>query len=128
MSPSVSPRFFSEKEVSRHRSKESCWVLKGSRVYDVTGFLRMHPGGEALLLGRGGSDISRELEGPPHRHSQNARRWMEQYYIGELDRDCTEYYTEVPALTYSTSGLPFLSFFSYFKVLLYKSELRLSFS
>ncbi|KAG9272016.1 fatty acid 2-hydroxylase [Astyanax mexicanus] len=94
MSPSVSPRFFTEKEVARHCSKESCWVLKGTRVYDVTGFLRMHPGGEALILRRSGKDISPELEGPPHRHSENARRWMEQYYIGELDRDSTEYYTE----------------------------------
>lgn len=95
MSPSVSPRFFSEKEVSKHCTKDSCWVLLGTRVYDVTGFLRMHPGGEALILRRSGKDISREIDGPPHRHSENARRWMEQYYIGELDRDSTEEDTEV---------------------------------
>ncbi|KAM4618954.1 fatty acid 2-hydroxylase [Polymixia lowei] len=87
MSPSTSPRFFSEKDVASHCTKESCWVLLGTRVYDVTGFLRMHPGGEALILRRSGRDISPELEGPPHRHSENARRWLEQYYIGELDRD-----------------------------------------
>lgn len=87
MSPSTSPRFFTEREVTRHCTKDSCWVLLGSRVYDVTAFLRMHPGGEALILSRSGKDVSRELEGPPHRHSENARRWMEQYYIGELDRD-----------------------------------------
>ncbi|XP_067091576.1 fatty acid 2-hydroxylase [Osmerus mordax] len=90
MSPSASPRFFSESEVARHCSKNSCWVLLGTRVYDVTGFLRLHPGGEALILRRSGKDISGEIEGPPHRHSDNARRWMEQYYIGELDRDCLD--------------------------------------
>ncbi|XP_073687938.1 fatty acid 2-hydroxylase [Garra rufa] len=94
MSPSVSPRFFSEKEVAKHCTKDSCWVLSGTRVYDVTAFLRMHPGGEALILSRSGKDISREIEGPPHRHSENARRWMEQYYIGELDRDSTDEDTE----------------------------------
>lgn len=62
-------------------------MLLGTRVYDVTAFLRMHPGGEALILRRSGKDVSPEIEGPPHRHSENARRWMEQYYIGELDRD-----------------------------------------
>ncbi|XP_053175024.1 fatty acid 2-hydroxylase-like [Scomber japonicus] len=87
MSPSTSPRFFTEREVARHCTKESCWVLLGTRVYDVTAFLRMHPGGEALILRRSGKDVSQEMEGPPHRHSENARRWMEQYYIGELDRD-----------------------------------------
>lgn len=87
MSPSTSPRFFTEREVARHCTKDSCWVLLGTRVYDVTAFLRMHPGGEALILRRSGKDVSGEMEGPPHRHSENARRWMEQYYIGELDRD-----------------------------------------
>ncbi|XP_063052980.1 fatty acid 2-hydroxylase [Engraulis encrasicolus] len=96
MSPSVSPRFFSTKEVSRHNSKDSCWVLLGTRVYDVTGFLRMHPGGESLILRRSGTDISQQMDGPPHRHSENARRWLEQYYIGELDRDDESDDTQAP--------------------------------
>uniref|UniRef100_A0A3Q0RB19 Fatty acid 2-hydroxylase n=1 Tax=Amphilophus citrinellus TaxID=61819 RepID=A0A3Q0RB19_AMPCI len=87
MSPSTSPRFFTEREVARHCTEDSCWVLMGSRVYDVTAFLRMHPGGEALIRSRSGKDVSQAIEGPPHRHSENARRWLEQYYIGELDRD-----------------------------------------
>lgn len=87
MSPSTSPLFFTEREVARHSTKDSCWVLLGTRVYDVTSFLLMHPGGEALILGLSGKDVIREMDGPPHRHSENARLWMEQYYIGELDRD-----------------------------------------
>ncbi|XP_034391854.1 fatty acid 2-hydroxylase [Cyclopterus lumpus] len=84
---SASPRFFTEREAALHSTKDSCWVLLGNRVYDVTSFLRTHPGGEALILGRSGGDVRREMEGPPHRHSENARRWMEQYYIGELEGD-----------------------------------------
>ncbi|XP_028813229.1 fatty acid 2-hydroxylase [Denticeps clupeoides] len=87
MRSSGSPRAFSRAEVAQHATKQSCWVLLGSRVYDVTAFLRMHPGGEALILRRSGEDISAELQGPPHRHSDNARRWMEQYYIGEVERE-----------------------------------------
>lgn len=85
MSPSAAPRLFTEREVALHRTEGSCWVLLGTRVYDVTAFLRMHPGGEALIRRRSGRDVSGELEGPPHRHSENARRWLEQYYIGELE-------------------------------------------
>ncbi|XP_006641387.3 fatty acid 2-hydroxylase [Lepisosteus oculatus] len=87
MSSPAPVRYFSESEVSQHRSPSSCWVLLANRVYDVTGFLRRHPGGEALILSRAGTDVSRQMEGPPHRHSENARRWMEQYYIGELRKD-----------------------------------------
>ncbi|XP_029464740.1 fatty acid 2-hydroxylase [Rhinatrema bivittatum] len=75
-------------EVRRHRSAASCWVLRGRRVYDVTGFLRLHPGGERLLLSRAGGDVGRDLHGPPHRHSRNALRWLEQYYIGALQEEC----------------------------------------
>lgn len=96
MSPSTSPRFFTEREVARHCTKESCWVLMGTRVYDVTAFLRMHPGGEALIRSRSGKDVRQAMEGPPHRHSENARRWMEQYYIGELNRDSVTGEAQVP--------------------------------
>lgn len=112
MSPSTSPRFFTEREVARHCSKDSCWVLLGTRVYDVTAFLRMHPGGEALIRSRSGKDISRVMEGPPHRHSENARRWMEQYYIGELDRESGAHEAQVsltsPVARGQTNRTPFL--------------------
>uniref|UniRef100_A0A3Q4A9U6 Fatty acid 2-hydroxylase n=1 Tax=Mola mola TaxID=94237 RepID=A0A3Q4A9U6_MOLML len=101
MSSSTSPRFFTEREVACHCTKSSCWVLLGTRVYDVTAFLRMHPGGEALLLRRSGKDVSQEIDGPPHRHSENARRWMEQYYIGELERDSTSAEVQVSELIWA---------------------------
>ncbi|NXP99601.1 FA2H hydroxylase, partial [Vidua macroura] len=34
---------------------------------------------------RAGTDVSAALDGPPHRHSENARRWLEQYYVGEIE-------------------------------------------
>lgn len=78
-------RRLSHSDLLQHRTKDSCWVLCGRRVYDVTAFLRMHPGGEALILSRAGSDISPQLNGPPHRHSANALRWLQQYHIGEVE-------------------------------------------
>ncbi|NXP09269.1 FA2H hydroxylase, partial [Thinocorus orbignyianus] len=55
------------------------------RLYDLSGFVRLHPGGEQLLRRRAGTDVSQALDGPPHRHSANARRWLEQYYVGEVE-------------------------------------------
>ncbi|KAG7473192.1 hypothetical protein MATL_G00093160 [Megalops atlanticus] len=84
------PRLLSRRELALHRARGSCWVLLGRRVYDVTAFLRLHPGGEAPLLRGAGGDVARGLDGPPHRHSENARRWLEQYYVGDLNPDPTE--------------------------------------
>ena len=61
--------------------------MLGTRVYDVTEFLRLHLGGEAVILSHSGTDVSQLMNGPPHRHSENARQWMEQYYIGDMERD-----------------------------------------
>ncbi|KAM6222723.1 fatty acid 2-hydroxylase [Rhynchocyon petersi] len=78
---------FSLAEVQRRLAAGACWVRRGSRLYDLTGFVRHHPGGEQLLRARAGQDISADLDGPPHRHSANARRWLEQYYVGDLQAD-----------------------------------------
>jgi L-lactate dehydrogenase (cytochrome) len=37
-------------EVSKHNSRESCWVVITGQVYDVTGFLDDHPGGSSVIL------------------------------------------------------------------------------
>ena len=37
-------------EVSKHNSKESCWVIISGQVYDVTEYLDDHPGGSKAIL------------------------------------------------------------------------------
>ncbi|XP_042336654.1 fatty acid 2-hydroxylase [Sceloporus undulatus] len=77
-------RMLSRGEVQRVCAGGGCLVLLGRRVYDVSGFVGLHPGGEELLRSRAGKDVRRDLQGPPHRHSRNARRWLEQHFLGEI--------------------------------------------
>ncbi|KAF2709000.1 mitochondrial cytochrome-like protein b2 [Pleomassaria siparia CBS 279.74] len=49
-------------EVAKHNSKESCWIVLESNVYDVTSFLSKHPGGAAMLLKQAGSDATNEFK------------------------------------------------------------------
>lgn len=88
MAPAPPPAAsFSPAEVQRRLAAGACWVRRGASLYDLTSFVRHHPGGEQLLRARAGQDITADLDGPPHRHSDNARRWLEQYYVGELRVD-----------------------------------------
>ncbi|XP_057568211.1 fatty acid 2-hydroxylase isoform X1 [Hippopotamus amphibius kiboko] len=88
MAPAPPPAAsFSPAEVQRRLAAGACWVRCGARLYDLTDFVRHHPGGEQLLRARAGQDVSADLDGPPHRHSANARRWLEQYYVGDLQGD-----------------------------------------
>ncbi|NXO01357.1 FA2H hydroxylase, partial [Rhinopomastus cyanomelas] len=83
----AAPRCWSAAEVRSRCAGGSCLVRCRRRLYDLSSFVRLHPGGEQLLRRRAGTDVSAALDGPPHRHSANARRWLEQYYVGELEPD-----------------------------------------
>ena len=47
------------KEVNRHNTPESCWIVVKGHVYDVTDYLLRHPGGmDRILFAASGPIIS----------------------------------------------------------------------
>jgi len=49
---------FSLDEVRVHNQEEDCWVVVHGRVYDVTSYLRRHPGGYKILFESAGTGKS----------------------------------------------------------------------
>lgn len=49
-------------EISKHNSRESCWVIIHGKAYDVTEFLPEHPGGPKIILKYAGKDATEEYE------------------------------------------------------------------
>lgn len=45
-------------EVSKHNSRDDCWVIVHGEAYDVTEFLPEHPGGPAIILKYAGKDAT----------------------------------------------------------------------
>lgn len=43
-------------ELARHKSKDDCWQAYGGKVYNVTHFLKYHPGGVPELMRAAGKD------------------------------------------------------------------------
>jgi cytochrome b involved in lipid metabolism len=41
---------FSVEEVAKHNKEGDLWIIVDSRVYDVSKFANLHPGGAAVLL------------------------------------------------------------------------------
>ncbi|EEH34272.1 inositolphosphorylceramide-B C-26 hydroxylase [Paracoccidioides lutzii Pb01] len=79
---------FSPAELKSHTTEKSCYVTRGSKVYDVTSFLNDHPGGGELILNYAGQDVSEIMHDiSSHDHSEAAYEILEEYHVGFLD--CT---------------------------------------
>ncbi|KAI9248754.1 hypothetical protein BY458DRAFT_464804 [Sporodiniella umbellata] len=78
--------FFSREEVEKNCSEDSCWVIVQNKVYDVTSFLKDHPGGSEFILKFAGIDITEVLNDSNfHVHSEATFDVLAEYCIGQLN-------------------------------------------
>ncbi|RKF60956.1 Ceramide very long chain fatty acid hydroxylase SCS7 [Erysiphe neolycopersici] len=83
MSPSRTFPTYLPDEIAGHKTSESCFVLMGSKVYDITDFLDSHPGGRDLILRYAGKDITYILKDQDvHTHSDAAYEVLEDSLVG----------------------------------------------
>lgn len=78
---------FTKEEVARHDSEADLWIIYRDGVYDVSPFVRRHPGGWKVLAENAGRDVTDQMTGVPHgphRHSQVALGMLKEYQIGTL--------------------------------------------
>jgi len=68
--------------VCGHNTNDSCWIVIGTDIYDVTTFMHRHPGMAASLLLFGGTDATEAFDEVPH--SAMARRYMHKLRISGL--------------------------------------------
>lgn len=69
-------------EVASHNTKESCWIIVHDKVFNVTKFLKDHPGGAHILLSVGGKDATESFD-MFHRASILAK-YAPRFCIGDL--------------------------------------------
>ncbi|MEI8232529.1 MAG: cytochrome b5 domain-containing protein [bacterium] len=86
---SATPKSYNMSQVAEHASKDSCWLVLDSKVYDVTPFVTsgFHPGKDAILEGCG-KDATELFNTRPMgsgtSHSDKARGMLGKYYIGDI--------------------------------------------
>ncbi|XP_055685872.1 cytochrome b5 [Lutzomyia longipalpis] len=75
---------FTKEEVSQRDGKNGreCWLIIKDSVYNVTGYLKEHPGGDDLILEWGGKDGTRAFN--DFGHSSDAVKDLKKFKIGEL--------------------------------------------
>jgi hypothetical protein len=70
------------KELAAHNTKEDCWLLIRGKVYNLTEFLSIHPGGQSILLHHAGTDATNAFNDVPH--SSRAHGMMSKYVCAEM--------------------------------------------
>lgn len=85
LGPAPSPLSYAG--IAQHAMPEDCWIVVRDRVYDVTGYLDDHPGGEETITPWCGqeSTVAFETEDGAGTHSRRAYADLEDYYIGDLE-------------------------------------------
>jgi len=70
--------------VAGHNSRASYWLIIGGKIYDVTNFLRLHPGGAGEIVPYCGKEATTAFQtqgGGKGGHSNLASTMLTQYYI-----------------------------------------------
>ncbi|RFU24447.1 hypothetical protein B7463_g11895, partial [Scytalidium lignicola] len=67
-------------DVAAHKDRDNLWVIIHGKVYDVTKYVRDHPGGQDVLLEVAGTDATAAYEDAGH--SEDANEVLEGYLVG----------------------------------------------
>jgi cytochrome b involved in lipid metabolism len=73
-------------EIANHGSSGSCWVIISGKVYDLTSFIGIHPGGPGAIIPYCGKDgtIAFATKNSGASHSSYANPLLNSYFIGDL--------------------------------------------
>ncbi|KAJ9116039.1 hypothetical protein QFC20_000709 [Naganishia adeliensis] len=98
------------KEVGGHDLAHDAWVVIDGEVWDVTNFLKSHPGGAKIILSNAGRDVT-ELYKPIHPPNTLENNLAPEQYIGRIDPKLAEetrkrYEVEVQRVQTAREGLP----------------------
>ena len=74
---------YTQEQIAKHNTITDCWVSIDDKVYDLTEFISLHPGGGDIIMKVAGQDAT--LMFHQFGHSEYARNIMNRYCIGELD-------------------------------------------
>jgi cytochrome b involved in lipid metabolism len=45
--------FYTMEEVAKHKKADDCWTVWQGKVYDITSYIKSHPGGKKIMAGAG---------------------------------------------------------------------------
>lgn len=74
-------------EIAKHNQASDCWIIIKNKVYNVTDYLNLHPGGADRIIQYCGTDATQAYATKDGRgsHSQQADQELTNLYIGDVN-------------------------------------------
>ena len=76
--------FYTAEQVAEHSAQDDCWTIYEGRVYDVTQYAKVHPGGKKIFLGAGKDCTDLFMQYHPW---VNTAYLIGKYQVGVLKRE-----------------------------------------
>lgn len=92
--PLVSPsEILTTNAIAKHASSSDCWIMIDNKVYNVTHYLKLHPGGANRIVPYCGQDatVAFQTQGGQGQHSSRATNDLTLFYIGDLNKNITSW-------------------------------------
>ncbi|HBC70780.1 TPA: hypothetical protein DCZ46_02355 [Candidatus Campbellbacteria bacterium] len=80
----VSEKKFTTTEVAKHSSESDCWVIINEKVYDLTSYIPMHPGGQSEIINRCGGDATIPFNRERKHSNAGVQAELAYYILGSL--------------------------------------------
>lgn len=74
---------YSLAQVQTHNTSTDCWTIVNNKVYNLTNFIALHPGGSSAVIALCGTNGTTGFT-TQHSSSTNANNTLAGYYIGDL--------------------------------------------
>nr|WDP79932.1 delta 6 fatty acly desaturase [Ruditapes philippinarum] len=89
-SEQTSVKSFTWEEIKTHNKRTDSWIVLDGKVYNVTNFMKKHPGGARVLSSYGGQDAT-DVWTAMHNDKDFVGKYLKPLYIGEVqDYNATE--------------------------------------
>lgn len=81
----IMPEGLTAAEVAKHNTTADCYASVGDKVYDLTAWIKKHPGGEQAIIGLCGTDATAKFT-KQHGSSANAQAALSSLFIADLNK------------------------------------------
>ena len=107
LAPAAFAATYTAADVASHSASSDCWTIVSGKVYNITAYVPLHPGGQSAIIGLCGHDGTAAFSGQ-HAGGSSANNALASYYIGDLvvlDTAAPTIPTNLAAAVISTSQI-----------------------